>query len=79
MQLEKRTEEDLMEILFQFLNSLKVTETAAMTMSNIFRYEQEKFNNNDKFDNQKIRAKRESNGRGIAENGDNDNLSEEKY
>lgn len=47
--------------------------------SDIFRYEQEKFNNNDKFDNQKIRAKRESNGRGIAENGNNDNLSEEKY
>ena len=47
--------------------------------SDIFRYEQEKFNNNDKFDNKKIRAKRESNGRGIAENGNNDNLSEEKY
>lgn len=47
--------------------------------SDIFRYEQEKFNNNDKFDNQKIRAKRENNGRGIAENDNNDNLSEEKY
>lgn len=47
--------------------------------SNIFRHEQEKFNNNDKFDNQKIRAKRESDGRGIAENDNNDNLSEEKY
>lgn len=33
MQLEERTEEDLMEILFQFLNSLKVTETAAMTIA----------------------------------------------
>lgn len=33
MQLEKRTEEGLMEILFQFLNSLKVTETAAMTIA----------------------------------------------
>lgn len=47
--------------------------------SNIFRHEQGKLDNNDKFDNQKIRAKRESNGRGIAENGNNDNLSEEKY
>lgn len=47
--------------------------------SNIFRYEQGKLDNNDKFDNQKIRAKRESDGRGIAENDNNDNLSEEKY
>lgn len=47
--------------------------------SNIFRHEQGKLDNNDKFDNQKIQAKRESNGRGIAENDNNDNLSEEKY
>ena len=47
--------------------------------SNIFRHEQEKLDNNDKFDNQKIRAKREIDGRGIAENDNNDNLSEEKY
>lgn len=47
--------------------------------SNIFRYEQGKLDNNDKFDNQKIRAKRESDRRGIAENDNNDNLSEEKY
>ncbi len=47
--------------------------------SDIFRHEQGKLDNNDKFDNQKIRAKRESNGRGIAENDNNDNLSEEKY
>ena len=33
MQLEERMEENLMEILFQFLNSLKVTETAAMTIA----------------------------------------------
>lgn len=58
---------------------IKSNRNSSNDNSNIFRYEQEKFNNNDKFDNQKIRAKRESNGRGIAENGDNDNLSEEKY
>lgn len=58
---------------------IKSNRNSSNDNSNIFRYEQEKFNNNDKFDNQKIRAKRESNGRGIAENGNNDNLSEEKY
>lgn len=58
---------------------IKSNRNSSNNNSNIFRYEQEKFNNNDKFDNQKIRAKRESNGRGIAENGNNDNLSEEKY
>ena len=47
--------------------------------SNIFRHEQGKLDNNDKFDNQKMRAKRESDRRGIAENDNNDNLSEEKY
>ena len=58
---------------------IKSNRNSSNDNSDIFRYEQEKFNNNDKFDNQKIRAKRESNGRGIAENGNNDNLSEEKY
>ena len=58
---------------------IKSNRNSSNDNSNIFRYEQEKFNNNDKFDNQKIRTKRESNGRGIAENGNNDNLSEEKY
>lgn len=57
---------------------IKSNRNSSNDNSNIFRYEQEKFNNNDKFDNQKIRTKRESNGRGIAENGNNDNLSEEK-
>ncbi len=33
MQLEERTQEDLMELLFQFLSSLKVTETVAMTIA----------------------------------------------
>ena len=58
---------------------IKSNRNSSNDNSNIFRYEQEKFNNNDKFNNQKIRAKRESDGRGIAENGNNDNLSEEKY
>ena len=58
---------------------IKSNRNSSNDNSNIFRHEQEKFNNNDKFDNQKIRTKRESNGRGIAENDNNDNLSEEKY
>ena len=69
MQLEKRTEEDLMEILFQFLNSLKVTETAAMTIATYLGMNKKNL----------ITMINSIIGRGIAENGDNDNLSEEKY
>ena len=32
MKLEERTEEELMELLFQLLHSLKISETAAMTI-----------------------------------------------